>query len=89
MKIPLLQKINFHGALLLQHLLKFGNPKFVINGLIHLKPVELKVLSCDPCGSHVIDVFCQSGTVGEKNRDLLFNRMKVNCVDIQQINFLI
>jgi hypothetical protein len=63
--------------MLLQQLLRFGNPKLVVTSLLDLKPIELKALSCDQCGSHVMDVFFQSATIGEKSRDAMCNRLKV------------
>lgn len=63
--------------MLLQHLLKFGNPKQMVTSLLELKPVELKNLACNPCGSHVVDAFFQSKTIGEKSREAFVNRIKV------------
>ncbi|KAK3608078.1 hypothetical protein CHS0354_031065 [Potamilus streckersoni] len=74
--VPLLTEINYHGSLVLQHLLRFGNPKLVTASLLELKPVELQTMACDPCGSHVIDTYFQSPTIGEKGRETLINRMK-------------
>lgn len=76
-KDPVLTDINYHGSMLLQHLLKFGNPKQMVTSLLELKPVELKNLSCNPCGSHVVDAFFQSKTIGEKSREAFVNRIKV------------
>ncbi|KAL3860814.1 hypothetical protein ACJMK2_010880 [Sinanodonta woodiana] len=74
--IPLLTEINYHGSLVLQHLLRFGNPKLVTASLLELKPVELQTLACNPCGSHVIDTYFQSPTIGDKGREALINKMK-------------
>ena len=76
-KPGILTNINYHGALLLQQLLNFGNPRVVVTSLIELKPVELKTLSCDRCGSHVMDAFFQSPSIGEKGREQMINRLKV------------
>ncbi|VDI72963.1 nucleolar protein 9 [Mytilus galloprovincialis] len=76
-KDPVLTDINYHGSMLLQHLLKFGNPKQMVTSLLELKPVELKNLACNPCGSHVVDAFFQSKTIGEKSREAFVNRIKV------------
>ena len=42
-----------------------------------MRPVELKTLSCDQCGSHVIDAFMKSATVGEKSREKIYVKLKV------------
>ncbi|XP_033753878.1 nucleolar protein 9-like [Pecten maximus] len=80
--VPVLKKINYHGSVLMQNLLRFGNPKVVVSGILDLTPAELRTLACDPCGSHVIDVFCQSPSMGEKSRELLFKRMKGIYMDV-------
>ncbi|XP_071172753.1 nucleolar protein 9-like [Mytilus edulis] len=81
-KDPVLTDINYHGSILLQHLLKFGNPKQMVTSLLELKPVELKNLACNPCGSHVVDAFFQSKTIGEKSREAFVNRIKGQYLDI-------
>ena len=35
-------------------------------------------MSCDPCGSHVIDTFFSADSVGEKNKDALLRKLQVN-----------
>ncbi|XP_060066198.1 nucleolar protein 9-like [Ylistrum balloti] len=80
--VPVLKNINYHGSVLMQNLLRFGNPKIVVSGILDLAPAELRNLVCNPCGSHVVDVFCQSPSMGEKSRDLLFKRMKGTYMDI-------
>ncbi|XP_052062783.1 nucleolar protein 9-like [Mytilus californianus] len=81
-KNPVLTDINYHGSMLVQHLLKFGNPKQMVTSLLELKPVELKNLSCNPCGSHVVDAFFQSKTIGEKSREAFVFRIKGQYIDI-------
>ena len=49
----------------------------MVTSLLELKPVELKNLSCDPCGSHIIDTFFESSTIGEKSREAFISRIKV------------
>ena len=76
-KYPELTAVNIHGSLLLQQLLRFGNPKLVVTSLLNLKPSELRTMSCDPCGSHIVETFFTSQTIGEKSRDAFYLRMKV------------
>ena len=76
--VPTLTDVNFHGSILLQHLVRFGNPKLVVTSLLEMRPIELKTLSCDQCGSHVIDAFMKSATVGEKSREKIYVKLKVS-----------
>jgi len=76
-KIPSVTGVNFHGSVIIQNLLRFGNPKPVVSGLFELKPVELRTLCTEASGSHVIGAFLTSDTVGEKSRELLYNKLKV------------
>ena len=39
---------------------------------------DILLMSTSPRGSHVIDVYVSSTTVGEKSREKLFNRLKVS-----------
>ena len=34
-------------------------------------------MSCDPCGSHVIDTFFMADIVGEKNKDTFLKKLQV------------
>ncbi|XP_046550150.1 nucleolar protein 9-like isoform X2 [Haliotis rubra] len=77
-----LTTINYHGSVLMQNLLRFRKPKLVVTSLLELKPAELKLVASDRCGSHVIDIFFESGTVGEKMKDSLLQKMKGVFLDI-------
>lgn len=76
--MPKVTAVNYHGSVIIQNLLKFSNNRQIINSLFELNPVELRNVCCDPCGSHVIEVFVTSDTVGEKSRETLYNKLKVN-----------
>lgn len=69
--------MNLHGSILLQKLLEFGNPKLLVTSLLDLKPSEIKVIACNPCGSHILAAFVKSKSIGEKSRILLYNKLKV------------
>ena len=71
-----LSNINLHGSILVQHLLKFGNPSPVVSSLLGLSATELVTIASDPCGSHALDAFLRSHTVGEKSREALFTKLK-------------
>ena len=75
--IPVLTKINLHGAVLLQHLLQFGNPRLVTTSFLDMKGISIKNLACDAHGSFVFDTIVNSRTVGEKTRESLISKLKV------------
>ena len=72
-----LHEVNYHGAVLLTKLLQFGNPAVVVASLLHLSQQELQVLACNPCGSHVLEMFMSSGSIGAKSHIALYDKMKV------------
>lgn len=74
---PTLGKVNIHGSLILQTLLEFKNPKYVVNSLLHMTPKNLQCLACDPSGSHIMEVYFKSTTVTEKNKAAMVDRLQV------------
>lgn len=58
-------------------MLEFNKPIKMVNSILNMEPNELKNLFSDPKGSHIIDTFMQSMTVGEKSREKLIYRMMV------------
>ncbi len=75
--MPTLSRVSLHGAVLLQKLLQFGNPRLVTLSLLDMKPAGLKTLACDAHGSFVYDALAESRSVGEKTRDSLISKLKV------------
>ena len=73
-----LKEVNYHGSVILQNLLQFGNPEAIVTSILDMEPTELTTLACHKFGSHVIDAFLKSTTAGEKSRALLYNKLKVN-----------
>ena len=76
-KMPVLEKVNLHGSLILQQILKFENPKMAVSSMLEMKLSELQTLSCDPKGSHAVEAFFSSDSVGEKSKDLFIKRIRV------------
>lgn len=74
---PTLGKVNIHGSLILQTLLEFKNPKYVVSSLLHMTPKNLQCLACDPSGSHIMEVYFKSTTVTEKNKAAMVDRLQV------------
>lgn len=68
--------VGHQGALIIQHVLHFTKPTKVVNSLLSMSSMDLLALACCPKGSHVIDAFVMSPTVGEKHRDQYVEKMK-------------
>jgi len=49
-----------------------------VNSLLELKAEELVNIFSNPKGSHILDAFAQSDTIGVKSREKLAKRLKVN-----------
>ena len=75
---PRLSRVNYHGSLLLQHLFKFNNTKLLDTSILNMEQVEVMTLSCDPCGSHVIEAFFDSSTIKMRTKEDLLNQMNVS-----------
>ncbi|XP_049830781.1 nucleolar protein 9-like isoform X2 [Schistocerca gregaria] len=75
-------KVQLHGSLLLQALLSFKKPIKIVQSLLQMPVSNLTYLICDPCGSHIMDAFVNSPTVGEKSREKIAHRLKGNFVTL-------
>lgn len=71
---PKVTAVNYHGSLMIQNLLRFANNRPIISSMFELKPVELKDVCCDSCGSYIIEVFLN--TAKEKSLGMLYNKLK-------------
>ena len=69
-------KVNYHGSLLIQNLLKFKNCGSVSAGFLALTPDDLVAMSCDASGSFLLDALMVSG-VSDKKKDKLIDKLKV------------
>ncbi len=76
--IPTLTEISLHGAVLMQKLLQFGNPKPLVSSLLDMKGTSLRNLACNPHGSFVYDVIVKSATIGEKSHESFLAKLKVD-----------
>lgn len=70
--------VNLHGSVIIQIMLEFNKPIQIVNSILNMEPNELKKLFSDPKGSHILDTFMQSTSVGEKSREKLIYRMMVS-----------
>ncbi|XP_052815320.1 nucleolar protein 9-like isoform X2 [Mya arenaria] len=77
---PTLQKVNYHGSLLLQQLINFSNTKLLETSLVSLEPAEVLIMSCDPCGSHVIEGAFKSVSIKDKTKETLIGKLRGSLV---------
>jgi len=74
--------IHLHGSLILQQLLLLNKPIKVIRSLLLMEGSQLRKVFSDPRGSHIMDKFIKSPTVGEKSRDALVRRLSGEFVSL-------
>lgn len=74
--------IHIHGSLILQTMLQFNKPIVIINSLLNNKNDVLASIFSTPAGSHVVDAFVKSPTVGEKSREKLIRYMQGTYFDL-------
>lgn len=74
--LPVLSEVNYQGSLLLQKLFNLDQPGLLVNSLLDAKPSELKFLSCDPSGSHIVEAFLRSVTVQENSKEMVYTKLK-------------
>jgi len=73
--------LELNGCLLLQHMLEFHKPHKVVKGILELETRKAVKLALDPKGSHIIDSYFKSSTVGDKNKEKLLLKYKEDLVD--------
>jgi hypothetical protein len=49
----------------------------IISSVLELESGQLAKIAMDPKGSHVLDSLFTSGTVGDKNKDKVVQKLKV------------
>jgi len=67
--------VHLHGSLILQHLFSFNKPIQVVKSLLSLESANLRKIFSDPKGSHIVNSFVSSTSVGEKSRDGLVKQL--------------
>lgn len=79
--------IWLHGSLMLQYIFGFDDPYKVTKSLLSLEPKEIINIGNDKSGSHVIETFLQSQTVGPKHKALLIDKLRGSYVDLANDRF--
>ncbi|XP_043914285.1 nucleolar protein 9 [Protopterus annectens] len=77
-----LQKVNYHGSVLVQHLLQFEDPTTVLISLMAMSEDDLVTLACDPGGSHVFDVLISNSNIPEKRKKKFLGKLKGHYVQL-------
>lgn len=70
-------KLNLHGTLMLQLMLEFNKPSKIVNSILNMQAGDVKNLFSNSMGSHIVDSFVRSSFVGEKNKEKLIKKLKV------------
>ncbi|XP_075700852.1 nucleolar protein 9 [Rhinoderma darwinii] len=77
-----LQSVNYHGSILLQHLLHFQDPSPVLYSLGNMTEVDLHTVACSQAGSHVFDALLNSATITEKQRKKVLRKLRGHCMEL-------
>lgn len=67
--------VHIHGAVILQHMLHFNKPIKLVQSVLDTSNETLAEVFCSPKGSHVVDAFIESKSVGGKSREKLIRHM--------------
>lgn len=60
--------VHLHGSLVCQAILNFNKPIKFVQNMLEVKADELLKIFTDPKGSHIVDSFFKSPTVGEQSK---------------------
>lgn len=77
-----LQSVNFHGSLLLQHILHFEDPAPVLHSLGNMTELDLHTVACSQAGSHIFDALINSATITEKQRKKVLRKLRAHCTEL-------
>lgn len=74
--------VHLHGSLIIQDILRFNKPIFMVNCILETSPDYLVNIFSTPNGSHICDAFLQSKFIGEKSREKLLRHLEGFYVDM-------
>ncbi|XP_053560980.1 nucleolar protein 9 [Bombina bombina] len=77
-----LETVNYHGSLLLQHLLHFEDPSIVLKSLGSMSDVDLLTMACNQAGSHIFDSLLNSSTITDKQRKKVLTKLRAHCMQL-------
>lgn len=67
--------VHIHGAVILQNMLHFNKPIKLVQCILDTSNENLAEIFCSPKGSHVVDAFIESKSVGGKSREKLVRHL--------------
>lgn len=79
--------VHLHGSLIVQHILRFNKPIFLVNCILDTPAEQLVIIFNTPNGSHIVDAFLQSKYIGEKSREKFIRYMEGFYVDLATSKF--
>ncbi|XP_063295755.1 nucleolar protein 9 [Pelobates fuscus] len=77
-----LEMVNYHGSLLVQHLLHFEDPMPALNSLGSMTEVDLLTVACNQAGSHIFDALLNSATITDKQRKKVLRKLRVHSMQL-------
>ncbi|XP_066465128.1 nucleolar protein 9 isoform X1 [Eleutherodactylus coqui] len=77
-----LQFVNYHGSILLQHLLHFQDPAPVLHSLGNMTEADLHTVACSQPGCHVFDALLNSASITEKQRKKVLRKLRAHCMEL-------
>ncbi|XP_069805373.1 nucleolar protein 9 isoform X2 [Dendropsophus ebraccatus] len=77
-----LQSVNYHGSVLVQHLLHYEDPAPVLHSLGNMTESDLHTVACSQAGSHVFDALLNSATITEKQRKKVLRKLRTHCMEL-------
>ncbi|NP_001080035.1 uncharacterized protein LOC379727 [Xenopus laevis] len=77
-----LDNVNYHGSLIVQHLLHFEDPSVILKSLGTLADVDLLTVVCSQAGCHVLDALLSSSTISDKQRKKILRRLRGHCMQL-------
>ncbi|XP_071785831.1 nucleolar protein 9-like [Asterias amurensis] len=77
-----LTNVDYHGAVLLQQMLKFTHCGPVIAGFLSMTEDDLGAVACSVPGSYLLQAFMACTRVNEKRKERFALKLKTHCVKI-------
>uniref|UniRef100_A0A1A9WR41 Nucleolar protein 9 n=1 Tax=Glossina brevipalpis TaxID=37001 RepID=A0A1A9WR41_9MUSC len=74
--------VHLHGSMIIQDLLQFNKPIFIVNCIIETPVEQLVAIFSTPNGSYIADAFFHSKFIGEKSREKLVRILEGSYVDL-------
>ncbi|KAM4662515.1 nucleolar protein 9 isoform 1-T2 [Discoglossus pictus] len=77
-----LETVNYHGSVLVQHLLHFEDPSVVLQSLGNMSDADLQTMACSQAGSHIFDSLLSSSTITDKKRKKVLSKLRAHCMQL-------